>query len=197
MLTTNHIIENYELSGTKLDIVTYPTPVLKQIAQPVENFDQGLKDLCRDMLYTMYHAPGIGLAAPQVGESLRVFVMDLNFQREEITRADGTRDYELSDFQPRIFINPEIEKISGDILYEEGCLSVPGVYEDVKRAENIRITYQDVEGNKHSMEADGLLSVCIQHENDHLEGIIFLERLSTLKRNFLTKKFLKNQKKMS
>ena len=185
------ILENYSPSGEKLKIFTYPAPVLKKIAEPITEFNDDLKKLCKDMLYTMYHAPGIGLAAPQVGKSIRLFVMDIDFNREEVTRADGTKDYELSNFNPLILINPEIEKVEGEILYEEGCLSLPGLYEEVKRVEKIKVHYQDVDGNKHTRDADGLLSVCIQHENDHLEGIVFLERLSTLKRNFLTKRYLK------
>ncbi len=191
MNANTEIVENYNLTGNKLEIFTYPAPILKKVAKPVTEFNEELKKLCTDMLFTMYHAPGIGLAAPQIGESLRIFVMDIDFKREEVTRADGTKDFELSEFNPRIFINPVIEKVEGEILYEEGCLSVPGVYEEVKRTEKINVHYQDVQGNKHTIEADGLLSVCIQHENDHLEGIVFLERLSTLKRNFLTKRFLK------
>lgn len=191
MNANTEIVENYNLTGNKLEIFTYPAPILKKVAKPVTDFNEDLKKLCTDMLFTMYHAPGIGLAAPQIGESLRIFVMDIDFKREEVTRADGTKDFELSEFNPRIFINPVIEKVEGEILYEEGCLSVPGVYEEVKRTEKINVHYQDVQGNKHTIEADGLLSVCIQHENDHLEGIVFLERLSTLKRNFLTKRFLK------
>ncbi len=185
------ILENYSPSGEKLKVYTYPAPVLKKIAEPITEFNDDLKKLCKDMLYTMYHAPGIGLAAPQIGKSIRLFVMDIDFNREEVTRADGTKDYELSNFNPLILINPEIEKVEGEILYEEGCLSLPGLYEEVKRVEKIKVHYQDVEGNKHTLDADGLLSVCIQHENDHLEGIVFLERLSTLKRNFLTKRYLK------
>ena len=191
MNANTEIVENYNLTGNKLEIFTYPAPILKKVAKPVTEFNEELKKLCTDMLFTMYHAPGIGLAAPQIGESLRIFVMDIDFKREEVTRADGTKDFELSEFNPRIFINPVIEKVEGEILYEEGCLSVPGVYEEVKRTEKINVHYQDVQGNKHTIEADGLLSVCIQHENDHLDGIVFLERLSTLKRHFLTKRFLK------
>lgn len=188
-----NFLEKYELSGEKLKIFTYPAPVLKEIAKPIEVFDAELEKLCKDMLYTMYLAPGIGLAAPQVGKSIRLFVMDLDYKREEVKNADGKTEFRLSDFNPKIFINPVIEKLSGEITYEEGCLSVPGIYEDVKRVEVIRLTYQDLKGNKHSLEVDGLTSVCIQHENDHLDGVVFLERLSTLKRNFLTKKYLKNK----
>ncbi len=193
MNANTELLENYSLAGNKLKIFTYPAPVLKKVAEEVTEFNEELKELCKNMLFTMYHAPGIGLAAPQVGISKRIFVMDVDFQRDEVTRADGTKDFELSEFNPRIFINPKIEKVEGEILYEEGCLSVPGVYEEVKRIEKIKVTYQDIEGNEQVLETDGLLSVCIQHENDHLEGIIFLERLSTLKRNFLTKRFMKKQ----
>lgn len=196
MSKSNNLLENYSLEGEKLEIVTYPAPVLKQVAKPVETFDDELAKLCKDMLYTMYHAPGIGLAAPQVGISQRIFVMDIEFNREEVTRADGTKDYELSNFNPKIFINPVIEKVEGEILYEEGCLSVPGIFEEVKRTEVIKVTYNDLDGTEHSVEFDGLLSVCIQHENDHLDGVVFLERLSTLKRNFLTKKYMKAKKRM-
>jgi len=195
MSNTNKLLENYVLEGENLEIFTYPAPVLKKVAEPVEVYDDELAQLCKDMLFTMYHAPGIGLAAPQIGISKRIFVMDIDFNREEVTRADGTSEYELSNFQPKIFINPKIEKIDGEILYEEGCLSVPGVFEEVKRTEQIRVTYNDVDGKEHTLEVDGLLSVCIQHENDHLDGVVFLERLSTLKRNFLTKKYMKAKKK--
>ncbi|EPZ50384.1 peptide deformylase [Bacteriovorax sp. BAL6_X] len=194
MNKSEEFLKDYTLEGEKLEIFTYPAPVLKKVAAPVEKFDEELKKLCKDMLYTMYHAPGIGLAAPQIGISDRIFVMDIDFHSKEITRADGTKDQELSNFNPRIFINPKIEKLQGEILYEEGCLSVPGIYEEVKRSEQIRITYQDIEGNEQVLEVDGLLSVCIQHENDHLDGIVFLERLSTLKRNFLTKRYMKRVK---
>lgn len=194
MNKSEEFLKDYTLEGEKLEIFTYPAPVLKKVAAPVEKFDDELKKLCKDMLFTMYHAPGIGLAAPQIGVSDRIFVMDIDFHSKEITRADGTKDQELSNFNPRIFINPKIEKLQGEILYEEGCLSVPGIYEQVKRSEQIRVTYQDIEGNEQVLEVDGLLSVCIQHENDHLDGIVFLERLSTLKRNFLTKRYMKRVK---
>jgi peptide deformylase len=145
----------------------------------------------------MYHAPGIGLAAPQVGISKRLFVMDITYDREEVTRADGSNDFEYSNFAPLVFINPIIKNKQGEVLYEEGCLSLPGLYEEVKRAETVTVDYQDVEGNSHSIDADELLSICIQHENDHLDGIVFIERLSMIKKNLLSKKFLKQQKKKS
>jgi peptide deformylase len=188
-------LENYELIGKKLPISTYPAPVLKKVAAPVTEFNDELRNLIKDMLFTMYHAPGIGLAAPQVGVSLRFFVLDIWFEREKVTLADGTVEYRLSDFQPMAIINPTFRNQSGEIIHEEGCLSVPGIYEDVKRSEFVTMDYQDMFGNHHTLEADELLSVCLQHENDHLDGIVFIERLSFLKKQLLEKKFLKQQKK--
>ena len=194
-MENTNILENYKLEGELLQIKTYPAPVLKKVALPVTEFNEELKKLCIDMLYTMYKAPGIGLAAPQVGHSIRLFVMDIDYDREEITKADDSVEYNLSNFNPMIFINPIIKDPKGETIYEEGCLSVPGIYEEVKRFETITVDYQDVDGNHHSINADELLSICIQHENDHLEGIVFLERLSMLKQNLLKKKFLKQKKK--
>lgn len=190
-----NFLQNYQLEGEKLPIFTIPAPILKQKASIVTQFDDELRTLIKNMFFTMYNAPGIGLAAPQVGASLRLFVMDIDFNREEITKSDGSTLYELSNFNPQVFINPVFKLSEGEQIYEEGCLSVPGVYEDVSRFEHIIVEYFDMYGEPHSLEADGLLSVCIQHENDHLEGLVFLDRLSTLKRNFLKKKFLKTQKK--
>lgn len=187
-------LDNYKLEGKSLEIFKYPAPVLKKIAKPVTEFNQELKELARDMLYTMYHAPGIGLAAPQVGVSLRMFVIDIWYEREKVTLHDGTEEYRLSDFQPMVIINPVFKKKEGEFLYEEGCLSVPGIYEEVKRAELVTLEYQDLEGNFHTLEADELLSVCLQHENDHLDGIVFVERLSMLKKQFILKKFAKKNK---
>ena len=142
----------------------------------------------------MYHAPGIGLAAPQVGVSQRFFVIDIWYDREKVTLHDGTEEYRLSNFSPMVFINPVFKNKVGEMLYEEGCLSVPGVYEEVKRAELVTIDFQDINGNHHSLEADELLSVCLQHENDHLDGIIFIEKLNILKRQLIIKKIQKKQK---
>lgn len=195
MENSNYTFENYTLEGEKLKIFSYPAPVLKKTAEPVTEFNDELYDLCKNMLFTMYHAPGIGLAAPQVGKSIRLFVMDTDFSREEITNPDGSIENILGDFNPRVFINPVIKNLKGEVLYEEGCLSVPGVYEDIKRAETLTVEYQDINGIAHTLEADELLSICIQHENDHLNGVIFIEKLSLLKRNMITKKFLKNKKR--
>jgi peptide deformylase len=188
-------LDNYKLDGQTLEIFTYPAPVLKKIAGPVTEFNEELHTLAKNMLFTMYHAPGIGLAAPQVGVSIRMFVLDIWFEREKITLADGSEEFRLSDFQPMVVINPVFKNKKGEVIHEEGCLSVPGIYEDVKRAELVTMEYQDLHGNSHELEADELLSICLQHENDHLDGIVFIERLSLLKRQLLEKKFLKQQKK--
>lgn len=191
----NNFLENYKLEGENLAIHTYPAPILKQVAKPVTEFNSELHAIVKNMLFTMYNAPGIGLAAPQVGVSLRFFVLDIWFDREKVTLADGSIEYRLSEFSPMVICNPVFKNKRGEIIHEEGCLSVPGIYEDVKRAEFVTVQYQDMFGNPQSIEADELLSVCLQHENDHLDGIVFIERLSLLKKNLLEKKFLKQQKK--
>ena len=140
----------------------------------------------------MYHAPGIGLAAPQIGVSKRIFVIDTDYSREETEEDSG--EYELGNFNPRIFINPIIKDTNGEIKYQEGCLSLPGIYEDIKRYETITVEYHDVHGNKQELNADELLSICIQHENDHLDGIVMIDRMSTLKKNFFRKKLIKAKK---
>lgn len=187
------IIENYKLEGQELDIVTYPDPVLSTKAQPVSEFTPDLHELVKNMLYTMYHAPGIGLAAPQVGVSQRIFVLDVDYDRETVTNAEGKEEVRLSNFQPLVLINPVITGTSGTTTYEEGCLSVPGVYEEVKRFKSIHVKYHDLQGKECELEADDLLSICIQHENDHLDGIVFIERLSNLKKNFYKKKMVKEK----
>jgi peptide deformylase len=189
------LLKNYKLQGKFLEIVTYPSPVLSKIAQPVTEFNESLQELCLDMLYTMYHAPGIGLAAPQVGKSLRVFVIDIDYEREEVTLSDGSTDYRHSEFNPKIFINPKFIKKTGEKLYEEGCLSLPGIYEEVMRSESVSIEYQDVYGNNQILEAKDLLAICLQHENDHLDGIVFIDHLSLLKKNFFKNKLTKDKSK--
>ena len=151
------------------EILTVPHPVLKQVSAPVETVDDELRALMDDMLATMYDAPGIGLAAIQVGEPKRVIVMD-------IARGDEPR-------APRYFVNPEIVWKSDEIVpYEEGCLSVPEIYDEVERPAAVRIRYLGYDGKKVEEDAEGLFAVCIQHEMDHLEGILFLDHLSRLKR---------------
>lgn len=131
-------------------------------------------------------------SSPQIGLSKRIFVVDVDYDREET--AEGSGEYTLSNFTPRIFINPKFKLKEGDITYQEGCLSLPGVYEDVKRYEHIVVEYQNTNGEVHEIEAHELLSICIQHENDHLDGIVFIDRLSNLKKNFFKKKLIKQKK---
>ncbi|MBL6988909.1 MAG: peptide deformylase [Bacteriovoracaceae bacterium] len=190
----NTILDNYKCEGDTLDILEYPHPCLKKKAVSVEKFDSKLELLCKNMLYTMYQAPGIGLAAPQVGESIRMFVLDVDYTREKVTCAEGVEKVRLANHNPQIFINPRISNREGEICIEEGCLSLMGIYEEVRRAENITVQYQDLQGNEHTIDASGILSVCIQHENDHLDGIVFIDRLSLLKKNILVKKLIKAKK---
>ena len=152
------------------EILTVPTPVLKQVSTPVERVDDDLRRLMDDMLETMYAAPGIGLAAIQVGVPRQVIVMDL-------ARQDDPPE-------PRFFVNPEILWASDETaFYEEGCLSVPEIYDEVARAAQVRLRYLDYNGQEVVEEAEGLFAVCIQHEMDHLKGVLFIDHLSRLKRD--------------
>ncbi len=177
-----------------LQIRTYPDPILRKVAAPVLKFGAELKKLTDDMLETMYEAPGIGLAAPQVGISQRLFVMDIDYERK---LDEKSSIISITKKNPRVFINPQFLKREGEQIYDEGCLSVPGVYESVKRYEYCSLRYQDLDGKCHELEASGLFSVCLQHENDHLDGIVFIERLSLIKKNLFKNQFLKRNKKSS
>ena len=188
---TENFLKNYSLQGEVLKIYTYPESILKAVSKPVECFDNNLKNLAKNMLYTMYKASGIGFASPQTGLSLRMFVMDVDYTREE--SQEDKNNIILKNLNPRIFINPIFTKREGATSYQEGCLSVPGVYEEVSRFNNVHVEYRDLENNPCCLDADGLLSICLQHENDHLDGIVFLERLSKIKKDFLTKKYLKHR----
>ena len=166
-----------------------PDPVLRQISKPVEVFDDELKTLIADMFDTMYHAPGIGLAAVQVGVPIRLLVMDLQEPEEE--DGDPVRD-------PKVFINPEILWSSEiTVPYTEGCLSVPDQYAEVLRPDRIRVRWRDENGGTHEDELEGLLAVCLQHEMDHLEGVLFIDHLSKLKRDMVLKKLAKLRKERS
>ncbi len=189
-------LTDYKLEGNLLPIYTYPEPVLSQVAKPVTVFDQALRDLVRDMLYTMYHAPGIGLAAPQIGLSQRLFVVDVDYDRDETEEADGSVGVAFSNLRPMVLINPKFTRKAGETTSKEGCLSVPDVYEEVTRAETVVVEYQDLDGKPHTMEADELLAICLQHENDHLEGIVFIDRLSPLKKKFFKQKLIKEKKRL-
>ena len=194
---TLNFLQSYKLEGSELDILHYPDPLLKKkaLAYQAEEIDENLIFLAKNMLYTMYKAPGIGLAAPQVGVSKRMFVIDIDFERTEVTRADGRFDYEYSNFNPQVFINPIIENKRGSAKSEEGCLSVPGVYEEVERASEITLKYTDLLGENHEVDFDGIMSICLQHENDHLDGVVFIEKLSYLKRSLLIKKLMKEKRR--
>jgi len=153
-----------------LDILTVPNPVLKQVSTPVEQVDDDLRRLMDDMLETMYAAPGIGLAAIQVGVPKQVIVMDLARQGEPP--------------EPRYFVNPEILWASDETApYEEGCLSVPEIYDEVERPARVKLRYLDYHGKDVTEDAEGLFAVCIQHEMDHLKGVLFIDHLSRLKRD--------------
>lgn len=162
-----------------LNILHFPDPRLRTVAKPVIEFDDKLRQLVSDMFETMYDAPGIGLAATQVDRHIRLLVMDV---------SDGKN-------RPRCLINPEILRADGEEETDEGCLSVPGFYEKVRRAEQIRVRAQDEHGEIFEFEAEGLEAVCIQHEMDHLEGKLFVDYLSSLKRQRVKKKFTKRAKR--
>jgi peptide deformylase len=166
-----------------------PDPILRQISKPVETFDDALRTLVTDMFETMYAAPGIGLAAVQVGEPIRLLVIDLQEPEDpEDPESKPVRD-------PRVFINPEIVWHSDmDVPYTEGCLSVPEQYAEVMRPDRIRARWRDEQGGEHEEEIDGLLAVCLQHEMDHLNGVLFIDHLSRLKRDMVLKKLAKWRK---
>jgi len=158
-------------------ILHYPEPLLKQVSAPVVVFDEALKQLAEDMVDTMYDAPGVGLAAPQVGELTRMIVIDCSGK-------DNPPDLIVA-------VNPEIIEKEGESCEEEGCLSVPEYYAPVKRFARVTLSYQDVAGNPHQRQAEGLLAVAMQHEIDHLQGILFVDHLSPLKRSIFRKKYKK------
>ena len=158
-----------------LPILKFPDPRLKKVAAPVTAFDAALKKLVADMAETMYEAPGVGLAATQVDVHKQLVVIDTSEDKNDLL----------------VLINPKITAMDGEQVYEEGCLSVPGIYEKMDRAEHVVASYQDVDGNVCSMEATGLLAVCIQHELDHLQGKVFLDHLSQLKQTRIKAKIAK------
>jgi peptide deformylase len=162
-----------------LSILRYPDPRLHKVAQPVTEFDQALKDLVRDMAETMYAAPGVGLAATQVDVHRQVIVIDTSEAHDDL----------------QVLINPRILSEAGSQVCEEGCLSVPGVYEDVRRAERVLVEARDAQGVVRTIDADGLLAVCIQHEMDHLKGRVFVEHLSRLKQSRIRSKIEKESRR--
>ena len=161
-----------------LNILEFPDPRLQTVATEVTNFDGPLKELVEDMTETMYSAQGIGLAATQVNVHKRLLVLDVSENQD----------------QPRVYINPQILQQSGEQNHEEGCLSVPGIYATVKRAENITVSAQNTDGSHFEEQLEGLHAVCVQHEMDHLIGRLFVDYLSPLKRNMVRKKLEKQRK---
>ena len=162
-------------------LVILPDPRLKQMSEPVSTVTPDIRALAADMLDTMYDAPGIGLAAIQIGVAKRVVTIDLAKQDEERS--------------PIVFLNPEITWESEEMaLYEEGCLSIPEYYEEVERPAVVKVRYMDLDGKTQEVEVDGLMSTCIQHEIDHLDGVLFIDHLSKLKRDRCIKKFAKQAK---
>lgn len=164
-----------------LNILRYPDPRLHKIAKPITVFDDRLKKLVADMAETMYEAPGVGLAATQVDVHERVIVIDVSESNDKL----------------QVFINPEITWASAEKkVYDEGCLSVPGIYDGVERPAEVKVSAHDAEGKPFEVHADGLLAVCIQHEMDHLMGKVFVEYLSPLKRNRIKTKLQKEEREM-
>ncbi|OCC22673.1 peptide deformylase [Croceicoccus estronivorus] len=183
------------------EILEVPDPRLKTVSKLVEQFDDELKTLVEDMFETMYDAPGIGLAAIQVGVPLRVLVIDLqpedpDAEPEECTAHGGHHHtHQPTKKEPQVFINPEIlDPAEEHSIYQEGCLSVPDIYAEVERPATCRVRWQDLEGNVHEEAMEGLMATCIQHEMDHLEGVLFIDHLSRLKRNMALKKLEKLRK---
>lgn len=164
-----------------LKIVHYPEPILLQVAKPITEFDENLKKLVDEMFETMYNSKGVGLAAPQVGVSSRLFVMDCSLREKE---------------EPRKFaiINPEIIHVEGEQMGDEGCLSFPGVYQKIKRDMRTVVRFQDINGEFQELDTTELEARCILHETDHCEGIVFLDRMSPLKRQLAKSKIKKLQK---
>jgi peptide deformylase len=163
------------------DIIILPDTQLRLVSKPIEKITPEIRALADDMLETMYDAPGIGLAAIQVAQPLRLITMDLS-------KKEGESD-------PRVFINPEILSSSEEFsVYEEGCLSIPEYYEEVERPARVRVRFTDIHGKVQEEDADGLYATCIQHEIDHLNGVLFVDYLSKLKRDMVAKKFKKAAK---
>lgn len=168
------------------EIITLPDKRLRRVSKPVEKVTPAIRKLADDMFETMYDAPGIGLAAIQVAEPVRLITMDLAKKDE-----DGETRH-----RPRVFINPEILSSSEELsVYEEGCLSIPDYYEEIERPSRVRVRFSDLDGQVHEEDAEGLFATCIQHEIDHLNGVLFIDYLSKLKRDRVQKRFAKAAKR--
>lgn len=186
----------------KLKIYTFPDTVLAQKAQPIARVEKTYHKLADDMLETMYHAPGIGLAANQVGILERILVIDTDYDYDELEEGqeppagvEVVAGGIISNRKPQIIINPEIIQKEGKILFPEGCLSVPEYSAEVQRSEKLKLRYQTIDGLTKELSAEGLLAVAIQHEMDHLDGKLFIDRLSPIKKE-MAKKKLRQERKM-
>nr|WP_272214116.1 peptide deformylase [Marinicella sp. W31]MDC2876455.1 peptide deformylase [Marinicella sp. W31] len=174
---------------TTMPLIILPDPLLRKVSEPVERFDDDLKKLAGDMLETMYEAPGIGLAAIQVGVPRRLLVVDVATRDEE--EDDSAPEQERAK-NPLVVINPTILTSSDErSVYEEGCLSIPEFFAEVERPASVRVRYTDLDGKEQELEADGLLATCLQHEIDHLDGALFIDYISRLKRDRVIKRFTK------
>lgn len=163
-----------------LPILSYPDPILREPALPVEKITPEIRKLVEDMAETMYDAPGVGLAANQVGAKLRIFIIDI---------ADEDEPSDL-----KVFINPEILERDGVQTYTEGCLSFPGITEDIKRAETVKVRAMNLDGATFEIEAEGLLAVAIQHEHDHLEGVLMIDKVNAVKRKLMSRKLARTKR---
>ena len=169
------------------EIIILPDKQLRLVSKPIEKVTAEIRKLADDMFETMYEAPGIGLAAIQVAQPVRLITMDL---------AKKSEDGETTTPQPKVFINPEILSASEEkSVYEEGCLSIPEYYEEVERPAKVRVRFMDLDGKVHEEDAEGLYATCIQHEIDHLNGVLFIDHISKLKRDRIIKKFGKAAKR--
>ncbi|WP_114389023.1 peptide deformylase [Notoacmeibacter marinus] len=166
------------MTGSKRPLVVLPDPILRQVSRPVEQINDDVRKLADDMLATMYEAPGIGLAAIQIAEPIGLITIDL-------AKEDDEPD-------PHIFVNPRIVALGDEPdTYEEGCLSIPDYFAEVERPATVTVEYRDLEGEMQTIEADGLMATCLQHEIDHLDGVLFIDHISRLKRDMVIKKFKK------
>jgi peptide deformylase len=180
---------------SKLKIYTFPDGVLAQKAKPIDRVEKALHKLADDMLETMYYAPGIGLAANQVGILQRILVIDTDYDMEDLEEGETppvgvevVGNSLILNKKPQIIVNPEVIHREGSILFSEGCLSVPEYSAEVKRSKKLKLQYQDIDGVTRTLSAEGLLAVAIQHEMDHLDGKLFIDRLSPLKKELVRKK---------
>ncbi len=201
-----YALKNYMLpeKGEKMKIYVFPHPHITKKSLPVTKFDESLEELVKKMLFTMYHYPGVGLAAPQVGVHLNLIIVDMGFDLEHLEEDDSTPlghqadksvvipGYRLKNFGPIIFINPRILKSSEETRdYEEACMSLPGISEKITRPSEVELEFEDLKGETHRVMISDEWAVCIQHEMDHLEGVTFLDHISSFKKSLHRKKLQK------